>query len=79
MQMGKRTERLDMPQQLRTEEELATNVRLIAQLNRRPIRLQILHWIERGVEADLGKLRQAASGPKRAEVRKSQVQAEGAA
>jgi len=71
---GKRTERIDMPKQLRIDDELAANVRSIAQVNRRPIGLQILHWIDRGVESDLAELRQAASVPKPAAVRSGQVQ-----
>lgn len=69
---GKRTERTDMPQQLRLDERLAADIRLIAGLRRRPIRLQILHWIERGVESDLVKLRQVSLTPRSAAVRKSQ-------
>src|SRR3990172_6760605 len=48
---GKRTERLDMPRQLRLDDELARDVRLIADLEGRPIGSQILRWIRSGVES----------------------------
>lgn len=63
---GKRTERTDMPKQLRFDFDLQQNIRVLAQLNRRPISLQLLHCIEIGVQSELDKLRQIQSVPVKA-------------
>jgi len=79
---GKRTERLDMPRQLRLDDELARDVRLIADLEGRPIGSQILRWIRSGVESYKASGRQPASGfpagagPQAAAVRTSQPRSE---
>jgi hypothetical protein len=59
---GKRTDRLQLPTQLRTDPDLGAAIRFLAQINRRNIQLQILHWILEGVEKEKSKLSQAASG-----------------
>lgn len=58
---GKKTDRMQLPQQLRADPELGAAVRFLAQINRRSIQLQILHWILEGVEEEKAKLCQAAS------------------
>jgi hypothetical protein len=59
---AKRTDRLQMPTQLRADPDLGAAIRFLAQINRRNIQLQILHWILEGVEKEKSKLSQAASG-----------------
>lgn len=75
MYAGKRTERLQLPSQLRADQDLAEAVRFIARLNRRTIGLQILHWIVEGVEKDKGLLGQAASAPVTSPPQKAQQKA----
>lgn len=58
---GKRTDRLQLPEQLRADPDLGAAVRFLAQINRRSIQLQILHWILEGVEEEKAKLSQTAS------------------
>ena len=59
---GKRTARLELPEQLRSDPDLAESVRFIARANRRTIQLQILEWIVIGVENDRNHFRQSTSG-----------------
>ncbi len=61
--IGKRTARLPLPLQLRCDPELAEAIRFLARANRRSIGLQILHWIEQGVENEKGLLSQPPSLP----------------
>jgi hypothetical protein len=81
---GKRTERLDMPRQLRVDEDLKRDVRLLAELDSRPIGLTILRVLRRGVQSELAQFRQAAAArpdaPGPASVRRShQASEEGVA
>jgi hypothetical protein len=69
---GKKTERTDMPKQLRTDSELAEDIRFIARMNRRQITEQVLVWIEEGVKEDKRRFSQAASGAEPIAVRSSQ-------
>jgi hypothetical protein len=71
---GKRTERLQMPEQLRSDPELAEAVRFISRINRRTIGLQILVWIIEGVEKEKARFSQPASPNVPKSVRGRQVQ-----
>lgn len=77
--LGKRTDVLQLPNQLRNDPELGAAVRFIASVKRRSIQMQILHWIIEGVEKEQSVLRQVASeevrqgaGPKSVNVRERQ-------
>ena len=58
---GKKTDVLQLPTQLRSDPELGAAVRFISTVNRRTIQLQILAWIEEGVEKEENMLRQKKS------------------
>lgn len=58
---GKKTNVLQLPDQLRNDPELGAAVRFLAAMNRRTIQAQILEWIVTGVEKEQFKLRQATS------------------
>lgn len=60
--LGKKTDVLQLPAQLRSDPELGAAVRFLSSVNRRTIQLQILAWIIEGVEKEQGRLRQGASG-----------------
>lgn len=60
--LGKKTDVLQLPAQLRSDPELGAAVRFLASVNSRTIQLQILFWIVEGVEKEQGRLRQAVSG-----------------
>lgn len=49
---GKRSERLELPRQLRSDAEMARTVRELAMSNRRSIQQQLLHLIERGLKSE---------------------------
>lgn len=61
--MALRNKRVDIPKQLRAEEETCQDVFFFARANDRSIGHQILHYIRRGVEEDKRKSSQALSGP----------------
>jgi hypothetical protein len=76
--LGKKTNVLQLPDQLRNDPDLGAAVRFLAAMNRRTIQAQILEWIVAGVEKEQTKLRQVASdvpagaAPKSISVRQSQ-------
>jgi polysaccharide pyruvyl transferase WcaK-like protein len=77
--VGKRTDVLELPKQLRSDPELGAAVRFLSTVNRRSIQMQILLWIVEGVEKEQSKFRQVASdgassgaGPKSVRVRQRQ-------
>lgn len=76
--VGKRTDVLELPKQLRSDPELGAAVRFLAAVNRRSIQLQILDWIIEGVEREQRTIRQKKSDefqgaePKSARVRQRQ-------
>jgi hypothetical protein len=49
--MGKRTERLRIPKQMRLDFEMAQTIRLTAEQDRRSVPAQILHFVEQGIKA----------------------------
>jgi hypothetical protein len=59
--VGKKTDVLQLPAQLRSDPELGAAVRFLASVNSRTIQLQILFWIVEGVEKEQARLRQAPS------------------
>ena len=62
MPSTKRTNRLEMPVQIRTDEELGNLIRARAESNIRTIQGEILWLIRKGIKAEEVELRQAASG-----------------
>lgn len=59
--LGKKTDTLQLPAQLRSDPELAAAVRFLSSVNRRTIQLQILDFIVQGVEREQARLRNTAS------------------
>ena len=49
---GKRTDRLDLPRQLRLDEEMGHAVRVLAAEHRRTIGQQMLHLLDAGLKAE---------------------------
>jgi hypothetical protein len=58
---GKRTDRLELPRQLRADAELARLIRMRAGVNRRTIQQELLHLIDVGLKAESVSFRQTPS------------------
>jgi hypothetical protein len=58
---GKRTERIDMPRQIRIDPALARAIKDSAEANDRPIAGEILHRLKNSFKEDLGESRQEKS------------------
>ena len=49
---GKRTDRVQLPRQLRIDPEMGRRIRARAELNRRTIQQELLHLVERSLKAE---------------------------
>ena len=58
----KRSNRLEMPRQLRADEDLGRRIRSLAETNIRSIQEEILWLIRQGLKAEEEGIRQAVSG-----------------
>ena len=58
---GNRTDRLEMPRQLRVDAEMGRKIRMRADVNRRTIQQEILHLIDVGLQSEEVGVGRAAS------------------
>ncbi len=58
---GKRTDRVEMPRQLRIDPDLGKRIRARSALNRRTIQQELLHLIEKSLKAENVRLRRVPS------------------